>query len=172
MADNCAIASCDRKSCSTPSVPNVRHNWPSAKPVNKAPWFTTMASIACRSSGSSDFAVGSRHRKPYPAGSRARGWGDGLSPDHRTQSQPARFCTLRGLSLVPTQNWDRSELWPRSHPRDVGRDLLLVAAFLIGILFSRDRILSCLYTHVSYPARHNCRAHNRHESANRVGRLV
>jgi hypothetical protein len=51
-ADGSAIVSCGRRSCSRPSVPSAPRNWPSAKLVNKAPSFTTMASIVCRSSSS------------------------------------------------------------------------------------------------------------------------
>jgi hypothetical protein len=43
-ADGSAIVSCGTRSCSRPSVPSVRRNWPSAKLLNKAPSFTTMAS--------------------------------------------------------------------------------------------------------------------------------
>jgi hypothetical protein len=59
--------------------------------------------------------------------------------------------------LLGEETWDRPEPWPRSHKRDDGRDPLLVAAFLIGLPFSKSKwdTVPCLYKHVSYPTPHS-----------------
>jgi hypothetical protein len=59
--------------------------------------------------------------------------------------------------LLGEQTWDRSEPWPRSHKRDDGRDLLLVAASLVGLPFSKSKWDTdpCLNRHVSYPTPHS-----------------
>jgi hypothetical protein len=58
--------------------------------------------------------------------------------------------------LLGEETWDRQEPWPRSHKRDDGRDPLLVAAFLIGLPFSKSKWDTdpCLHRHVSYPTPH------------------
>lgn len=155
-ADGFATVSCGTRSCSRPSVPSAPHNWPLLKPVNKAPSFTTMASIACHSN-LRDFAVGSRHRRPYPAGSRARGWGDGSVPRSIVLSHnPRAFVLTRTAARVfflLKKNLGQtrapvSESQTRRRPRLVfGRGLSSQES-----CFSLDRILAGLYTHVSYPA--------------------
>ena len=59
--------------------------------------------------------------------------------------------------LLREETWDRPEPWPRSHKRDDSRDPLLVAAFLIGLPFSKSKWDTdpCLHKHVSYPTPHS-----------------
>src|SRR5262249_43007623 len=74
-----------------------------------------------------------------PLGSRARGWGRrDLRPDHSYLSQsPTRSSRLRWGSPLVHKNWDRDQSSGlRSHTRDDGRGMLLVAALLTGILLS------------------------------------